>query len=183
MLVAMLTGFLLPGYSSFSQHISEMTVLNHLAASVTRGAAVVTGTSLFLFSLGLVLSFSTRFAFTAVAAALGGAAMMSGGIFIMGHPLHGLHALALFNVLTPAFFAAELGAGQRIIKLSLAASLVTLIYFWLQISNFDPHELRGLTQRFAVVVMFGWYAIAAYGLLGSDAIASKFLGAGRSDRA
>ena len=173
MLVAMLTGFFLPGYSSISQHISEMTVLDHPAALITRGAAIVTGASLLLFSLGLILSFSSRFAFTAIASALGGAAMMSGGIFIMGHPLHGLYALALFNVLTPAFFAAELGQNQRIIKLSLAASLITLVYFWLQISNFDPHGLRGLTQRIAVVVMFGWYAIAGYGLLSSGVVSSK----------
>jgi len=173
MLVAMLTGVLLPEYSSISQHISEMTVLNHPAALITRSAAVVTGASILAFSLGLILSTSSRFAFTAIAATIGGLAMMSGGIFVMGNPLHGLYALALFNALVPVFFAAELGQNQTILKLSMAASLITLIYFWLQIANLDPHGFHGLTQRIAIVVMFGWYSIAGYGLLCTGILPSK----------
>ena len=90
MVVAMLAGVFLPGYSSISQHLSEMTVLDSPAATITRVASVVTGVSLLLFGLGLVLSAGSRFALTALACALGGAAMTSNGIFVMGHPLHGL---------------------------------------------------------------------------------------------
>jgi uncharacterized lipoprotein YbaY len=42
MLVAILSGIALPGYSSVSQHISEMTLIDRPAALITRTAFVVT---------------------------------------------------------------------------------------------------------------------------------------------
>jgi hypothetical protein len=67
-------------------------------------------------------------------------------------------------VLVPACFAAEVGQSPKLLKLSLAGAVLTMVYFWLQFSGLDPQEFKGVTQRIAVIIMFGWYAIASYSL-------------------
>lgn len=183
MLVPMLMAFALPGYSSISQHLSELEMLQHPIAAITRVASIVSGVSIVLFALGLVLHAPRRFGFTATCASLAGAAMISNGAFVMGNPLHGLYGLALFMALVPACFAAEQGPDPKLTRLSLAAAVVTMVYFWLQFSGLDPHGFRGLTQRMAVVVMFGWYSVAAYvlsrqGLASPSARADGYLDPG-----
>ena len=37
-------------------------------------------------------------------------------------------------------------------------------------SGFDPQEFKGLTQRVAIIVMYGWYAVAGHALLRSRVI-------------
>lgn len=165
MLVPMLIAFALPGYSSISQHLSELEMLQHPVAAITRIASITSGVSIILFALGVVLYAPGRFAFTAICASLAGAAMVSNGVFVMGNPLHGLYGMALFMALVPACLAAELGQIPKLTRLSLAAAVLTMAYFWLQFSGLDPHGFRGLTQRVAVVVMFGWYSVAAYALM------------------
>ena len=171
-LVPMLIGFALPGYSSLSQHLSELELLHHPVATITRAGSILCGASILLFGLGLVLEAPRRHAFTALCAAVAGVAMASNGVFASGHPLHGLHGLALFLALVPACFAAGHGA-SRLATLSLAASVLALAYFWLQLSGFDPPAWRGLTQRIAVVVMFGWYTIAAFGMRRAGTVSSR----------
>lgn len=165
MLVPMFLAFFLPDYSSVSQHMSELELLDHPIAIITRIAVVVSGVSIVVFALGAVLSAPQQFGFTALTALLAGAATISNGVFPMGNPLHGLYALALFMVLVPACFAAELGHSKKIVNVSLAAAVLTMFYFWLQFSGFDPHGFRGLTQRLAIIVMYGWFAVGGYGLL------------------
>lgn len=168
MLIPILIAFALPGYSSISQHISEVALVDHPIAIIQRSAALVSGVSIFLFGLGAFVGSGKRFGFTALAAALFGVSMISNGIFVMGSPLHGLYGLGLFMALVPAFFAAEfrnaLGA-HPICKLSMASAAFNLFYLWLILSGFDPEEFRGLTQRIATVAIFGWYSLAAYSLL------------------
>ena len=56
MLVPILIAFSLPGYSSISQHISEVAMLDHPIAPIQRIAAVVTGISILLFGLAVLLA-------------------------------------------------------------------------------------------------------------------------------
>ncbi len=165
LLVPIVIALTLPGYSSISQHVSELETLDHPVAFITRCASVVTGLSIFLFGLGAALSDSRKFVFTVVSSSLAGASMISNGVFVSGSPLHGLYGLALFAVLVPACFAAELGGSPRIVRISLAVAVLSMAYFWLQLSGFDPQGFRGLTQRIAMVVMFGWYAVAGQAML------------------
>lgn len=168
MLTPILIAFTLPGYSSISQHISEVALLDHPIAIVQRCAATVTGLSILLFGIGLVLLAPGRFRFTAVAATAFAASMISNGIVVMGSPLHGLYGLGLFMVLVPAFFAAELPQewhGQRIRSLSMLAALLNLVYMWLMLSGLESAKFAGLTQRVATVIVFVWYAFAGYGAL------------------
>lgn len=172
-LVPMLIAFTLPEYSSVSQHLSDLGVLNHPVALITRIADIVIGVSILLFGLGVFLSATRRFAFTAITAGIVGASMMSNGVFVTGSPLHGLYGLGLFLPLVPACFAAEFGQNQKVIKLSLAVAVFTMAYLWLMFSGFDPEGYQGLTQRIATIVMWGWYAAASYALLSSDTVPSK----------
>jgi hypothetical protein len=165
MLIAILIAFAVPGYSSVAQHISELALLNHPAAATQRITAVVTGVSILGFGLGLVLLAPRTFRFTSVTAALFAISMMSNGIFTMRTPLHGLYGLGLFMALVPAFLATEFPWREgriALVRLSLAVALFNMSYEWLIVSEFDPPGFRGLTQRVATLVIFGWYSIAAF---------------------
>lgn len=84
----------------------------------------------------------------------------------MGSPLHGLYGLGFFMVLVPAFFATEVAqADGKLQNLSMFVALAIMFYLWLMISGLDPREFRGLTQRIATLVIFGWYTVASYSLL------------------
>lgn len=164
MLVPILIAFFLPGYSSISQHISEVALLDHPVALIQRGAALVTGISIALFGIGLFLAKGSKY--TAIAAFVFGVSMISNGVFVMGSPLHGLYGLGFFMVLVPAFFAAEVAPTHGSLRnLSMFVALVIMFYLWLMLSGFDPLAFRGLTQRTATLIIFGWYAVVGYSLV------------------
>lgn len=54
MLMPIAIALFLPGYSSVSQHISEVALLDHPVATIQRVAAGIAGVSLCLFSVGLL---------------------------------------------------------------------------------------------------------------------------------
>jgi energy-converting hydrogenase Eha subunit A len=167
MMVPIAISWFVPGYSSISQHLSELEMLNDPVALATRIAAIVSGTSIILFALG-ILSYSRRYAFSAVASAIFGLSMISNGVFVMGSPLHGLYGIGLISILSPAFFVADsfsIDIGVRTRFWLLLAAFLTLVYMWLMFAGLDPVPYRGLTQRVAVFVMFGWYSIASFTLL------------------
>lgn len=74
MLVPILIAFFLPGYSSISQHISEVALLDHPIALIQRGAALITGASITLFGAWLFMAKGAKY--TAVTAVLFGASMI-----------------------------------------------------------------------------------------------------------
>ncbi len=165
MLIPIIVSFMVPGYSSISQHISELALLGYPVAAAQRITAIVTGVSILAFCVGLTLSAPRTFRFTAVTAALFAISMVSNGIFTMRTPLHGLYGLGLFMALVPAFFVAELPWRQgrtAVVSLSLAVAVFNMSYEWLIVSGFDPPGFRGLTQRVATIVIFGWYSVAAF---------------------
>jgi Protein of unknown function (DUF998) len=144
--------------------MSELQLLRHPIAPATRIIPIVVGLSVMAFGVGVLLRSGGAMVFTAATALVFGAANTSNGIFVSGNPLHGLYGLAMFYVLVPACFAAELPRAvymRRAVTVSLTVAFVSLTYLWLQFSNLDPHGLRGLTQRAFVLVMTGWYTYAA----------------------
>jgi hypothetical protein len=167
MLTPILIAFTIPGYSSISQHISETALLHHPIAPIQRLCAILAGASIILFGAGTVWTFGARFLFTALASLIFGASLISDGVVVMGSPLHGLYGLAIFMSLVPAFFAAEARPVLRtspLILLSMACAAFNLAYMWLMLSGFDPAAYKGLTQRLATLVIFGWFSIAASAL-------------------
>jgi hypothetical protein len=168
MLAPILIAFTLPGYSSLSQHISEVALIDHPIAAIQRSAAVAAGVSILLFGFGALCRSPKSLPYTGVAAAIFGISMISNGLFVMGSPLHGLYGLGLFMTLVPAFFAAEFRnahGGDSTYKLSMAVAAFNMFYMWVMLSGFDPQPFRGLTQRIATIVIFGWYSLAAYAML------------------
>ncbi len=163
LLLPILIGFGAPGYSSLTQHVSELQLLDHPVADLMRIAPVVCGVSILLFGLGAWLIEPSRFAFTALTSAAVAANFISAGIFVTGNPLHGLYGVGFFIPLVPACFAAESGLGRGVQRVCLAVAVLSMAYLWLNISGCDP--MRGLSQRLAIVLIMGWYSYASYQLL------------------
>jgi hypothetical protein len=156
MLAPMLVGLFIPDYSVISQHMSELELLSHPVALLTRIAAIVAGGSIMVFGLGMA---QRRHVFTALTALAFGISMVSNGVFVMGGPLHGLYGVGIFGVLVSAFFAVETGRART---LCMAVAIINLLYMWLLFTGLDPDAYKGLTQRLGSIVMFGWYNVAAY---------------------
>lgn len=170
MAVVIAWAFFVPHYSSVSQHLSELQLLQHPIAFVTRFIPIAVGLSVMAFGIAVLVNESPRMPFTGAAALIFGAANTSNGLFVSGDPRHGLWGLAMFFILVPACYAAELSRtvdNRRAINISLATALFLLTYTWLQFSGLDPHGFRGVTQRIAVLVLTGWYTYAAMTLLGN----------------
>lgn len=152
-----------PQYSSLTQHVSELQLLDHPVAGLMRVAPIVCGVSILLFGVGAWLSEPSRYPYTALTSAAVAANFISAGIFVSGSPLHGLYGIGFFIPLVPACFAAESGLGPRVLRISLAVAVLSMAYLWLNLSGVDP--VRGLSQRLAIVLIMGWYAYASYQLL------------------
>lgn len=168
MLTIMLVGFTVPGYSSMSQQMSELGLLGGYPSVFLHILAFVVGASIIIFSFALIRHPSGRFAFTVFTSTLFGISMLFNGIFPMGNPLHGLYGIGFFTVLTPTLFAMELNPDERAKAISAVSKwvvVVILFYFWLTITRLDPSGFQGLTQRLAIIPMFGWYAYASHVLL------------------
>lgn len=168
MIITMLAALFVPRYSSLTQHVSELGIISHPAASVMPVAAMLAGVSVVLFGIALWLHASKAFRFTAAAAVIFGVSYTSAGIWPTGTAMHGLYGLTMFYVLVPACFAAELPSSYRTrlaVTVSLGAACLSLLYMWGLLSGLEPRGLRGLTQRMAILVIFGWYPFAAWLLL------------------
>lgn len=166
MLIPIALALFLPNYSSISQHISETALLDHPIAAIQRLAAFATGVSLCLFAVALLLGPGKARPFTSATLLAFGASMISNGVFVMGSPLHGLYGLGFFMALVPALFVAEAAPRARwFAQLSMGGAILTMTYLWLMLSGFDPQGYRGLTQRIATVIIFGWYTLAGLELL------------------
>ena len=68
MLILMIVGFFLPGYSSIHQHMSELELQSPVVASVYRSGASVSGVSIMGFAVALVVATHRRMPFTAIMA-------------------------------------------------------------------------------------------------------------------
>ncbi|UPG89469.1 DUF998 domain-containing protein [Luteibacter aegosomaticola] len=170
MLIPMLVGFFVPGYSSIQQHMSELELLSPDIAMSCRVGAVIAGGSIMAFAVALLLQGGSRYAFTALTAVIFGVSMVSNGIFTMGSPLHGLYAIGLSVILCPAFFAAERGKGRDVV--SLIAAFLVLVYMWALMTGLDPAATKGLTQRLTTLPMFGWFGYASWLVL-RDGLAKR----------
>jgi hypothetical protein len=163
MLVPALLALGVPHYSSLTQHVSELQLLDHPIAGLMRVAPIVCGVSILLFGIGAWRSNPSRFVFTALTSVAVAANFISAGVFATGSPLHGLYGVGFFIPLVPACFAAESGLGRGVLRVSLVVAVMSMAYLWLNLSGADP--VRGLTQRLAIVLILGWYSFASYHLL------------------
>lgn len=163
LLLPILIGLGVPGYSSLTQHISELQRLDHPVAGLMRIAPVVCGVSILLFGVAAWLTEPPRHVFTALTSAAVATNFITAGIWVSGSPMHGLYGIGLLLPLAPACFAAESGLGLRVQRISLAVAFACAVYLWLNLSGLDP--VRGMTQRAVILLSMGWYAFASFQLL------------------
>ena len=147
-----------PLHDPLTQHMSELAKGSPWAAVAVRILPAITGLSILAFGLGCL---AHRAHWTGVSGALFGAAMLANGVFPADNPLHGLYGLAIFSVLVPVCYAAELNPPPALRQLSFAASFAALIYMWGLLAGLEPEAFRGVTQRVFSLVAFGWFLVPA----------------------
>jgi len=149
-----------PLHDPVTQHMSEIVAGSWWSAIAIRVLPAIAGVSVMAFGFGCFGRDAVWSGFTAL---LFGAAMLANGVFPTGDPRHGLYGLAIFSVLVPAFYASETNVSPALKHVSFAASFVALLYLWGLLIGLDQPEYRGVTQRIASLVAFGWFLLPARG--------------------
>ncbi|VUD48295.1 hypothetical protein TDB9533_01205 [Thalassocella blandensis] len=167
-LVPICLGFMIPGYDSISQHLSEIAVMESVPtviAGITSFCFLLASVSIALFPVGLMFYGKKRFTFTVVLGLVYGVGMLSNSIFPTGTPLHGLYGLPIYSVIIPAIFALEYGNdlnSEKFISVSIVATILNLVYLWANAVGLDPSGYRGVTQILGISVINIWYFLASY---------------------
>ena len=159
-------GVLTDDYSAISQHASEITLTdNSTAKTILNTGAILTGVSCVLLSIGLLLMNKRKNLLSVILITVFGISMISNGFYPMGNPMHGFYGIGLSLMILPFASCYEFKGSsidKRYFPITIAAGLVIFIYFWSMLIGLDPSEYRGLTQRIASIVIFGWIAYSAY---------------------
>jgi hypothetical membrane protein len=160
----LVAGVLTDDYNAISQHASEITLTDDSTAkAIVNTGAIVTGLSCVFMSIALFLNQRNNLLSGVLMAAFG-ISMVSNGLFPMGNPMHGFYGIGLSLMILPFVLCYEF-KGSSINKIffpiSIVAGLVIFVYFWSMLVGLDPSEYRGLTQRMASAVIFGWIAYSA----------------------
>jgi len=157
-------GMLVPGYSALSQHASELLGAGGGAALCARLSAFGSGLAFIAFALGLMALSPQRPALGALCYLLFGVSRISGGIWPMGSPMHGLYAIGVMNIIAPALAHIELDGllrARRAYRLTAFVSFCGFLYLWLNLTSNDPDAYRGLTQRIFSSINSLWpYTVA-----------------------
>lgn len=162
-------GGIIPGFDVFAKSISHVALEAPIYAWTHRGADIVIGLSMCLFSLGLLRQSESRFSAAALSTLLLGLSMISAGIWTLETPLHLLYNLSIFMIIVPIAFALEYKnviRSRTVENVCVALTLLHVLMFWLIYAGFIPQELNGLIQRLWAIPTMGWFGFAAYHLLG-----------------
>jgi hypothetical membrane protein len=162
----LIAGILTADYSAISQHASEITLTENLTAiTVLNTGAILTGLSCILLSIGLIRVSKKKNLLSAILLIIFGISMISNGLYPMGSPMHGFYGIGLSMMILPFVSCYEFKGSsidKKYFPITIIAGLVIFIYFWSMLVGLDPVEYRGLTQRIASVVIFGWVAYLAF---------------------
>jgi hypothetical membrane protein len=162
----LIAGILTADYSAISQHASEITLTDNLTAiTVLNTGAILTGLSCILLSIGLIRVSKKKNLLSAILLIIFGISMISNGLYPMGSPMHGFYGIGLSMMILPFVSCYEFKGSsidKKYFPITIIAGLVIFIYFWSMLVGLDPVEYRGLTQRIASVVIFGWVAYLAF---------------------
>jgi len=155
-------------YSHIGQHASELAInSSKTAANIFTIGILLSGLSLVLYGLGLLLKFKKQFIVTAFLICVFGITFLFGAFYKIGSPWHGLYGIGLSVMMLP--FALLYEAGKKNIDhitkiISIISALAIFLYFWAMIAGLDPIEQRGLTQRIFGLFVFGYISFSAYKL-------------------
>ena len=163
-----ISGYLVDDYNPISQHASEITLTKfETAKTILNIGAILTGLSCILFSFGTLLLSHKRLFLSSILIFIFGISMISNGLFPMGNPMHGFYGIGLSLIMLPFICCYEMKnviKEKRFFRLSIFSGIIIFIYFWSMLIGLDPENYRGLTQRLASVVIFGWIAYAAHSI-------------------
>jgi hypothetical protein len=153
-------------YSHVGQHASELAINNNrVAVELFNIGIFITGISIILYGLGLVLKFKRQLSVTSFLIIVFGVTFIFGALFKIGSPWHGLYGIGLSILLLPFAFLFELGK-ENLNKMTRSVSIITafaiFLYFWAMIARLDPVAQRGLTQRIFGIFVFGFLSYTAY---------------------
>jgi hypothetical protein len=163
-----LGGMLVPGYSSLSQHASELLGAGGGAAICMRINAFGSGLGFIGFALGIMMLSPQRPAIGALCYFVFGCSRISNGIWPMGSPMHGLYAIGVLNIIAPALAHIELREilhSQRAYRLTALVSFCGILYLWLNLTGNDADAYRGMTQRVFSSINSLWPFVVALWLL------------------
>ena len=156
-------------YSAISQHASEITLTsNSTAITIFNTGEILTGLSCILLSVGLIIMNKRKNLISAVLFIIFGISMISNGLYPMGNPMHGFYGIGLSVMILPFVSCYEFKGSiinKRYFPITIGVGLVIFIYFWSMLVGLDPADYRGLTQRIASLVIFGWIAYTSYELI------------------
>jgi hypothetical membrane protein len=162
----LIAGILTADYSAISQHASEITLTENLTAiTVLNTGAILTGLSCILLSIGLIRMSKKKNLLSAILLIIFGISMISNGLYSMGNPMHGFYGIGLSMMILPFVSCYEFKGSsidKKYFPITIIVGLVIFIYFWSMLVGLDPLEYRGLTQRIASVLIFGWVAYLAF---------------------
>ena len=153
-------------YSHIGQHASELAVNNNqVAVTIFTFGIFLSGLSMVLFAVGLLLKFKKQLMVTSLLLGVFGITFLFGAFFKIGSPWHGIYGIGLSVMLLPFAFLFEVGKenSDRTTKtISIIAAFVIFLYFWAMVARLDPMEQRGLTQRIFAIFVFGYISFTAY---------------------
>jgi hypothetical protein len=164
-------GMLTPGYSSMSQHASELTVVPGTANIMIKIAAFGTGVFFTLFALGLWRLSDRKIPWGSICWIVFGFSMLSNGVWNMGDPRHGFYAIGILNIIAPTLSLAEDKAlsNDRVIHLTtVVVSLSGVLYLWLILTENDPEGFRGVSQRIFSSINSLWPMVVAWRVIATD---------------
>lgn len=160
-----LAGFFAADYSPIASHASMMTLLEGPALYLTNTAAWVSGVALLLFGLGVWIFSGRIFAAGAFCWMVFGVAMCANGTWPTGSPLHGLYAIGIFNILSPALSLLDVRnetLQKKLYPITVFCSLMAVFYLWILLTGLDPEGYAGLTQRVFGTINFLWPLVFAW---------------------
>lgn len=153
-------------YDPISQHASEITLTPFYDAKLLLNAgALLTGFSCILLAIGMIIKLQQKIFLSAILLTLFGISMVSNGLYAMGNPMHGFYGMGLSLMILPFLVCFELKTillDQRFYTISLVSGFFIFLYLWSMLVGLDPDAYKGLTQRLASVVIFGWLSYLAY---------------------
>ncbi len=159
-------------YSHIGQHASELAInSNKTAVNIFTIGIFLTGLSMVLYGVGLLLKFKQQLSVTSVLVCVFGITFLFGTFYKIGSPWHGLYGIGLSIMMLPFAFLFEVGKENidRTAKaISIVSAFVIFLYFWAMVARLDPMEQRGLTQRIFGIFVFGHISYSAYILKKSD---------------
>ncbi|MGZ5199240.1 MAG: DUF998 domain-containing protein [Telluria sp.] len=170
---------LLPGYSSVSQHSSEILAHGGMSAACFRIAVMGAGAAFILFGAAVWRRSAIAVPLGAIAWVLFGVSMLSNGVWPMGSPMHGLYGLGMVNLIAPALSHLELSErlpGRRAYAATALVSVAGVVYLWMNLTGNDPGALRGLTQRIFSSISSAWPFLATYWLVSAERPARRWHG-------